>query len=277
MIPYDFSYYRPDNIKEAVDTFKQLDEMGMNPVYYSGGTEIITMARVNNIQMGGVIDLKNIPECRELLYRGSKLIIGSCVTLNEITESGLFPLLGKTVSRIADHTVQCKVTIGGNIAGTIIYKEGILPFLLSDSSFVIAGINGIRKAPIIQVFDQRLNIQRGEFILQIITDSDYVLAPYVHVKKTKVEKIDYPLLTVASLKKNNGIRVAFSGLCNFPFRSEDMEKELNDNNADWGERIIKALNYIPAGILNDISGSDMYRKFVLKDTLMNVLKTFEGA
>jgi CO/xanthine dehydrogenase FAD-binding subunit len=41
----------------------------------------------------------------------------------------------------------------------------------------------------------------------------------VTVKKRKVSAIDYPLVTVAALLTNSGTRVAFSGVCAFPFRS----------------------------------------------------------
>ena len=61
--------------------------------------------------------------------RDKKLVIGSAMTLTEIAEENLFPLLSRTVKRIADHTVQDKITLGGNIAGTIIYWARLIQAL----------------------------------------------------------------------------------------------------------------------------------------------------
>lgn len=275
MIPLNFDYYRPDTIDEAVQVYKELDSQNKTPLYYGGGSEIISMARAHNINTKAVVDLKTIPECNALELRGDLLVIGSCVSLSRISESKLFPLLGKSIGRIADHTMQCKITLGGNIAGTIIYREAVLPLLLSDSYAVVAGGSGLKQIPIYEVFNERLRLSKGEFIVQFIIGKEYTALPYVHVKKTKNEKIDYPLISIAALKKDNMIRLAMSGVCNFPFRSMQVEEYLNDKNVSWDIRINNAINHLPAPILNDISGSDIYRKFVLKNTLLNTLETLE--
>lgn len=276
MIPFDLDYYKPDSIQEAVQLYKDLKLQDKQPLYYGGGTEIITMARVHNIVTKAVIDIKGIPECNELHFQDEKLVIGSAVTLTQIAESKMFPLLGKTVARVADHTTQCKITLGGNLAGTIIYREAVLPLLLSDSKILIAEENGLRLVPIYEVFQERLNIDKGEFIVQVITDKDYIALPYVHAKKTKSEKIDYPLITVAALKKENRIRIAFSGLCSFPFRSLQIEDDINDSNCRWDVRINNVISHLPAPALDDISGTGKYREFVLSETLINIVNTLEG-
>ncbi|SNS96811.1 CO or xanthine dehydrogenase, FAD-binding subunit [Anaerovirgula multivorans] len=275
MIPFDFDYYRPDSIQEAVKIYEELDTQGKQPLYYGGGTEIITMARTHNIFTKALVDLKGIPECNVLEFRNDQLVIGSTVTLTQIFESRKFPLLGDIGSRIADHTAQCQITLGGNIAGTIIYRETVLPLLLSSSQIVIANESGQKQVSLHEVFNERLQLNPGEFIVQVITDKIYTTLPYVHVKKTKYEKIDYPLMTVVAVKKDEKIRIAFSGLCSFPFRSMKMENALNEN-SQLDVRINNALSHLPTSILNDISGSDKYREFVLRDTLINTLKTLEG-
>lgn len=276
MIPFDFDYYKPDTVEEAVHVYKDLESRGKQPLYYGGGTEIITMARVQNIFTGAVVDIKGIPECNALEIKNEQLVIGSAVTLTQIYESRMFPLLGRAGSRVADHTVQGKITLGGNIGGTIIYREAVLPLLLCDSRVLVAGENGQRQVPIYEVFNERLRLNKGEFIVQVITDKVYTTLPHVHVKKTKNEKIDYPLLTVAAVKKDDRIRTAFSGLCPFPFRSLQVEDDLNDKNSGLDTRVNNVISHLPAPVLNDISGTGKYREFVLRDTLLNTLKTLEG-
>lgn len=276
MIPFDFDYYKPDTAEEAVHLYKDLESRGKQPLYYGGGTEIITMARAQNLFTGAVVDIKGIPECNALEFKNEQLVVGSAVTLTKIHESRMFPLLGRAGSRVADHTVQGKITLGGNIGGTIIYREAVLPLLLCDSRVLVAGENGHRLVPIHEIFDERLRLDKGEFIVQVITDKAYTTLPHVHVKNTKNEKIDYPLLTVAAVKKDGRIRIAFSGLCPFPFRSLQVEDDLNDKNSGWDTRVNNVISHLPAPVLNDISGTGKYREFVLRDTLLNTLKTLEG-
>ncbi len=276
MIPFNFDYYKPDTIDEAVQIYKELESQGKEPLYYGGGSEIISMARVHNIHTKAVIDLKAIPECNMFEFQGDMLVIGSSVTLSRISESKLFPLLGKASCRIADHTMQCRITLGGNLGGTIIYREAVLPLLLSDSYVVVASGDKLKQVSINEIFNERLQLPKGEFIVQFLIGKEYTTFPFVHVKKTKNEKIDYPLISVAALKKDNRIKLAMSGVCPFPFRSSQIEKYLNDKSVPWETRVDNALNSLPAPVLNDASGTDNYRKFVLKNTLINTLETLEG-
>ncbi len=275
MIPFKFEYYMPDTLQEAFELYSHIASQGKTPMYYGGGTEIITMSRANNIRMDAVIDLKGIPECCGIEMVGGRLIIGSAVTLSRISESGLFPLLGQTAARIADHTVQCRLTIGGNICGTIIYKETVLPLMVCESRVVIYGKGGKREVQINQVFDNKLRLQPGEILTGIMTDSCYCSLPYVHVKKTKSDKIAYPLLTVVAVKKDNNIKAAFSGLSDHPFRSREIEDCINDENLSDDDKVNRIIGLQQISILDDTEGSSGYRRFVLKNTLKNTLRMLE--
>ncbi|WP_178075210.1 FAD binding domain-containing protein, partial [Pseudomonas sp. 2995-1] len=73
MIPFDFEYYRPNSIEEAGELFEMLDKEGKEPVYFSGGTEIITLGRLNILYTNAVIVLKEIPECRIMDFHDDHL------------------------------------------------------------------------------------------------------------------------------------------------------------------------------------------------------------
>lgn len=275
MIPFDFEYYKPETTEEAVQIYSDLNSKGKKPLYYGGGTEIISMARAFNIYTGAVIDIKGIPECNVQELRDNKLIIGSAVTLTQIAEANLFPALALTVQRIADHTIQDKITLGGNIAGTIIYRESVLPLLISGSEVTIANLNGLKQVPLMDIFEKRIKLSSGDFIVNAAIDSHFLSLPYVHSKRTKSDKIDYPLITLAALKDNNRINIAFSGVCSYPFRSLLIEDYLNDTNLPNNIRVDNIINNIPDLVLSDLTGSAEYRKFVLKKMLMEVLSKLE--
>lgn len=276
MIPFDFEYYRPDSIAGALEVFQRLDAEGKQPVYYGGGTEIISMGRMSNISTGAVIDLKNIDECKMQVLQGEELIIGSSVTLTQVHEANLFPLLAHAAARVADHTIQNKITLGGNLCGTIIYKEAVLPLLLADSSIMTAGPEGERTTGIKDLFQKQMQLKRGEFIVKIIIDKKYLECPYVHVKQTKQDKINYPLVTICAISDGGGIRTAFSGVCDYPFRSIAMEAELNNTTFDIEQRINKAIDLTPEPISDNLEGSAGYRRFILHGLLSSIVNKLEG-
>lgn len=269
MIPNNFDYYLPCNFEESTNIYKSLKSENRNPMFYAGGSEIITMARASTNIPTDIIDLKGINECQELKIENDKLIIGSCVTLSKIKESLLFPLLGLNCGRIADHTNQNRITIGGNVCGSIIYKEAVLPLLLTDSIVCIYSNNEEKEIQINSIFNQKINLQDGEFIIRFKIDTKYLNNRFYHIKKTENEKIDYPLVTVSALEVDNKLRIAFSGICPFPFRSLNIENILNDSSLTNDEKISSAISNIPTPL---IDYKQDYRKFVLNNTLKDILE-----
>lgn len=276
MIPFDFDYHKPASVQTAVELFLRLQQKGKRPVYYAGGTEIITWARRNDIRTGAVIDLKSVPECNVMETREDQLAIGSCVALSAVSAANPFPMLSETARGIADQTARNKITVGGNLCGKIRYREAVLPFLLSDSRVMIAGTQGIGEKSIHEVFVQRMRLESGQFLVQIRTERSYASLPFVHVKRREIGNVGYPVVTVAALKKDNMIRIAFSGVCAFPFRSAEIERTLNDASVPLGERIEQAAGKLPAPVQDNTEASAAYRTFVLKQTMADAIRRLES-
>lgn len=276
MIPFDFIYCRPNSLEEAAESYAQLVSAGKNPVYYAGGSETITLCRAGAIRPGAVIDIKNIPDCMPLSADDRALHIGAVCTLNQIKESKLFNLLRLSCGRIADHTNQCRITLGGNLCGTIIYRETSLPLLLSDADITLFGPEGERTLSFRSVFDGRMRLKPGELIVQVHVPLWALQARHVHVKHTRNEKIDYPLVSLAALWKGDFLRTAFSGVCAYPFRSEQIESVLNDRAASCSARAEKAAALLPEAAYSDVEGSGTYRVFVFKNTVQALLEDWEN-
>lgn len=272
MIPFDFVYCRPDTLEEAYEAFRQLRAEGKRPVYYAGGSEIITTSRAGSIEPGAVIDIKRIPDCRVLSIEDTELRIGSACTLNQIKESGHFPLLTLTCGRIADHTNQCRITLGGNLCGTIIYRETSLPLLLSDASVTLLGDHGLRTVPFRSVFLGRMRLAPGECVVQTCIPRWALQAPHFHVKRTANEKIDYPLVTMSAMLQGQALRAAFSGICSYPFRSPQMEAVFNDRSLSCADRADRAARLLPGPAHQDVEASGAYRLFVFKTMVQTLLE-----
>ncbi|MDN3015241.1 FAD binding domain-containing protein [Paenibacillus sp. BSR1-1] len=275
MLPFDFDYYKPETLKEAVDLFQYLDQQGNQPMFFSGGTELITLGRIDLAYTDAVIDIKDIAESKVMKVSGDHLILGSTLSLTEIEEANLFPLLTKTASEIADHTARGKITLGGNICAQIFYREAVLPFLLADSQVLIIGPEGKKVIPINEIFHEQLRLKRGEFLVQLATDSRFITAPFISIKRRQQWDTGYPLITIAALKTGQELRVAISGLCPFPFRSKEVESVLNNIEMSLEARVQGAIELVPDPILDDVEGSAEYRLFVLQNLFYDVLARLE--
>lgn len=270
MITFDFDYYKPETVEEAVSKYLKLNEMDKAVLYYAGGTEIINLARLRQEHFEAVIDIKGIPEMNLLEFQKDKLVIGAAVSLSDIYDFALFPLLGSVCRQAADRTARNKITLGGNLCGRTPYREAVLPLLLADSEISIAGASGLKRRRITELFDKSLKLENGEIIVQVYIDKEYLKASYVNIKKTRQEKLGYPLITAAALKKGNLIRVAFSGLCSYPFRSEKIEKDFNNEAVSIEQRLEKIIKHLPETPVSDALGSAGYREFLACNALSEI-------
>ncbi|MDP4155094.1 MAG: FAD binding domain-containing protein [Bacillota bacterium] len=271
MLPFDFDYYKPATLQEAIELYQSLSRQGKKPMFFSGGTELITLGRIELLYTEAAIDLKDIPEVHVIQVTENQLILGSALSLTKIEEANIFPLLTKTVSEVADHTARGKITLGGNICAQIFYREAVLPFLLAESQAILAGPEGIREVPINDIFQEELKLKQGEVLVQLVTDKQAIDAPFTSIKRRQQWETGYPLITIAALAINNGVRVAISGLSPFPFRSLEVEAVLNNRRISIEERINQAVERLPQPILDDVEGSSNYRIFVFKNLLVEVM------
>ncbi|WP_040209588.1 FAD binding domain-containing protein [Neobacillus jeddahensis] len=275
MLPFDFEYYRPQSLQEAVDLFQSLQRQGKQSMIFSGGTELLTLGRIDLAFTEAVIDIKDIPECNSLQVNEQRLLLGSALSLTKIEEANVFPLLTKISSGIADHTAREKITLGGNICARIFYREIVLPFLLADSQVLLSGPLGERIVSIHDVFQEELRVEPGEMLIQLAMESKYIRAPFYAFKRRQQWETGYPLITIAALKIDQRIRIAISGLCPFPFRSQEIEASINHKGRTIEARIDGALAVLPQPILADVEGSAEYRLFVLHNLLFDVLAALD--
>lgn len=247
--------------------YNSYSAQGRRPLYYGGGTEIISMSRVFNLKPDAVIDIKSIPECRGIGTDGTKLSFGAAATLNDIKRSELFPLLSLAAGRIADHTIQCRLTLGGNLSGTIIYRETLMPLLLADAQVELADSGGIKTVPAALALADGKRPKDGELLMRVIVDEPTAKLPCFHIKKSKTEKIGYPLVTLCALFTGEALRLAASGLCTYPFRFAD----INVKGGLVADIATQLVNELPAPVLNDLEGSSAYRTFIFQKTTEMIL------
>lgn len=278
MITLDFEYYAPSSIAQALNAYQALLEKGRSPVYYAGGAEIITMARAGRLATGAVIDIKAIPECRAYALTGGQLTMGAAVTAGQACEANAFPLLTAVARRIADHTCRNRITIGGGICGGLPYREMALPFLLGDGVAIIAGPGGTRREAVRQMLAGGASLAPGDLLVQLVVDEPVLSLPYSTIRRVhhSGDSGGYPLVSVAALKRPDGVKVAASGVCAFPFRCDDIDNCLNDTGTPLSARVDHAASLLPGPAADDLVGSAAYRMHVFKQALGDAVSELEA-
>jgi CO/xanthine dehydrogenase FAD-binding subunit len=219
-----------------------------------------------------VIDLKCIPECQMLGTDGDVVICGAALPLNTIITWNGFPLLSEVAQAVADHTVRNRLTLGGNIAGHLPYRETVLPLLLADAVVQIAGPQGERLVPIQDIFQKRLMLAEGEMLVQIHVPKYYLAASTWYQRKTKHSRIDYPIASAAFLKDEGQIHMAIGGISGFPFRSVELEVTLNDTGRSLAVRASHIANNLPFPVTSNHRASAEYRKILLEHMIFDALE-----
>ncbi len=222
MIPFDIIYRRPDRVEEAIAAWRLLPETSL---WYAGGTEIVTGARGGSYRAEALIDIKGLPECGESgprrLAGRDHLYFGAGLSLNEVVEGGLWPLLAAAARRVADHTTRNRLTLGGNVAGRLPWREAILPFLAAGGSAWLAGPSadgGVerRQAPLAELHAKRLALRPGEFLLGLSVPAEVAEYRSYYERATSGPEVDYPILSLCAVASPAGRRFALSGYQDHP-------------------------------------------------------------
>jgi xanthine dehydrogenase molybdenum-binding subunit len=218
MIAFDLDYLRPESLAEALEAWKA---RSADALYYAGGTEIHTGARSGSYKPGLLIDLKGIPELSAMGRGGAGLFFGATLSLSELVDQAAFPLLAETARGVADRTVRNRLTLGGNAAGRLPWREALLPFLAADGVAHLAapgeaGVPALRDIRLRDLHAKRLALGKGELLLGLSVSREAALAPHHRVRCEAGARVDYPLVSLCAVARGGTLSVAVSGAFDHP-------------------------------------------------------------
>ncbi|MDX9958757.1 MAG: FAD binding domain-containing protein [Spirochaetia bacterium] len=230
MIATDITYIQVDSPEEAVLAWSS--HPGAR--YLAGGTEITTTARRSAAYpLTTLIDVKNLAETMILETQAGRIALGAALPLATLEDWPGFPLLSATIKGIADRTVRNRLSLGGNIAGMLPYREAVLPLLLADATAVsvapgLGGTAPVRKTwRLRERFDKRLVLEPGELVLNFSLPADFAALPWAHRRRTRTGPVDYPLVTLCLVRDGAEFRLAASGAHPYPLRSDAADAALS--------------------------------------------------
>ena len=141
MIPFEFDYYKPSSVNEALDL---LSDDGYFPLL--GGTDLIVKMRNGSLKPKAVVDLKGIDELHFVEFSESEgLRIGAVVTLNELVENPLvrehYPTLWHSIRTIGAYQTRNRATLVGNIGNSSPAADSAPSLLIHNAILRIVGKN----------------------------------------------------------------------------------------------------------------------------------------
>jgi carbon-monoxide dehydrogenase medium subunit len=141
-----FTVSRPTELGQA------LDLIGEESLAYWGGTELFLAMKMQLLMPGNLVDLKGIPQLREIRMSGDELVIGAGTTHDEIATDpgvrGAAGLLSSVTSRVGNSRVRAQGTIGGNLCFAEPRSDLATVLLALDAMVQLQSLSGERRLSI---------------------------------------------------------------------------------------------------------------------------------
>ena len=145
-----FQYVKPATLNEAADILYQ---NGDEASILNGGTDLLVRMRDKMIKPKVVVDVKAIPELKELKYTEEEgLFIGAAVTMNEIVCSDIilekYKILAEAAHEVGSYQLRNRATMTGNVCNASPSGDTIAPLYVLSANIKIFSKEGIKLVPI---------------------------------------------------------------------------------------------------------------------------------
>ena len=165
-------YFRPDTLEEY---FKHLSSTNGDRIrLLAGGTDLVPRFEQGAELPETLIDIKNIPQLREIRETKEHVEIGALTTIEEIHRSDLlqreFHALWLSARDFAGVQIRHRATIGGNICNASPAGDTLPPLHVFDAGLKLVGESGERTVPIGEfiIGPGQVDMKRGELLCSIL-------------------------------------------------------------------------------------------------------------
>lgn len=160
----------PQTVDAAVSLMAE--ESGMARVL-AGGTDLVVQMRSGRIEPDLIVDLKRIPELREIVEEDGGYRIGAAVCGAELNEHDgvkrLWPGVVEATDLIGSTQIQGRATLAGNLCNASPAADAVPALVAAGATARIAGPNGERDIPVQEVLlgPGKTSLEKGEFVTSI--------------------------------------------------------------------------------------------------------------
>lgn len=283
MIAKEFEYRRPATLGEATQLLA--DHPGSVRVL-AGGTDLVAWLRDDAVDPDLVVDIKDIPDLRDIHLEGQTLHVGSLVTFTDLIESAIVkehaPLLTEMAETVASPGIRNRATMVGNICSAVPSCDAGPVLLAYNTTVHVTGPNGSRSININNWFTGLRETARTED--EVVTHLTIEVPKHggVYVKLMRYAGEDLAQAAVGIVVYPNlDYRVAFGAVAPTPIRSTAIEAELRGKELD-AELINRVVAMAPDEIspITDMRATAEYRTHItgvmLRRGLVAAVERLEG-
>ena len=136
----------------------------------AGGTDLLVQLKTDLIEPGLLIDIKGIPEMRQVVDEAGGFRVGAAVTGAELKEhaklKAMWPGVVEAANLIGSTQIQGRATMGGNLCNGSPAADSVPALIAAGAKAAIVGPRGRREVPVedIMMAPRRLSLEKGEII-----------------------------------------------------------------------------------------------------------------
>jgi len=140
----------------------------------AGGTDVLVQLHAELIEPELLVDIKHIPELKEIKAEGGGFRVGAAVPGVEIIDhpafSAAWPGVIEGVALIGSVQVKGRATIAGNLCNASPAADSVPAIIAAGAVASIAGPGGTREAPVedIVIGPGKTSLKPGEFITSFL-------------------------------------------------------------------------------------------------------------
>ena len=226
-------YYQPRSIEEAVAV------LGSSPApsnIIAGGTDLmLDLNQGNHPPVNALIDITEIEELKTIDVVNSEIIIGACVTHNQIVNNEYVranaDALIEACGLIGGPQVRNSATIGGNVAHALPAADGTIGLLSLNTEVEIASAAGKRRIPITEFFvgpGKSILEGKAEFVTRFFVPLKKVAQGSAFKRIMRAQGIALPILNNSVWIERDGdmikdVRISIGPAGPTPFRAANTE------------------------------------------------------
>ncbi len=140
----------------------------------AGGTDVIVQMETDLIEPDLVVDIKKIPELREIAMENGGFRVGAAVTGMELTHHQAFcnawPGVVDGVKLIGSMQIKGRATMGGNLCNASPAADSVPALIAAGAIARVAGPDGTRDVPVegIAIGPGKTSLRKGEIVVSFL-------------------------------------------------------------------------------------------------------------
>ncbi|MGO9965113.1 MAG: FAD binding domain-containing protein [Acidimicrobiales bacterium] len=230
--------FLPHSLDEAFDAFERCPDAQL----LAGGTDFMVEVNYAHRRPAAVICLSKVQQLRAWRRDGTDVVLGACMTHNEIETSPLcelLPGLAQAARTVGSPQIRNAGTLGGNIA-TASPAGDTLPVLSAlDATIAVASRHGRRSLRLDELIvgPKRTSLRPGEIIVEVRLPASFGSQEFLKVGTRNAMVIAVASTALVVDWEGRSVRCALGSVGPVVIRATQAEQFISPS-INWPERTL---------------------------------------